>query len=172
VQGPTWIRLDWYVTLVRWASVSRCVGRRKTSLQLYTVFTWSSHCFSGRFRLNTFLSAYCHHIAKYTQNTLLLLSDLYSSVLVAFYQKKWKNGLKGVFPRSGDLILNFGRPWYLWKGWSYKIQILQVDWRLRGTKQIKMGQSGRCLGRVMYRCSLKPIIIRWQTQLLIVNLVC
>ena len=55
-----------------------------------------------------------------------------------------KLGHKGAWPRSRDLFLNFGPPYYLRFGWSYKRQILQPDQGLGilNKKNAKLGQKG------------------------------
>ena len=44
-----------------------------------------------------------------------------------YWTKNEKLGQKGAWPRSRDILLNYGTPYYLRLGWSYKRQILQPD---------------------------------------------
>jgi len=48
-------------------------------------------------------------------------------VLFASKQNSEKIGQKGALPRSRDVFLNFGNSYYLWKGRSYRLLILQID---------------------------------------------
>ena len=85
-------------------------------------------------------------------------------------QRNEKLAEKGAWPRSRDLLLNFGTP--LLSPVTMKSNFAG-GLRLRGTKQRnKNGQSGHCLWHVMRCCSLQPITIRQPTRLTTVNLVC
>jgi len=86
----------------------------------------------------TYFCIFCHPLPLLsTVRMKLQTSNFAAGSRVGNAKQKMKNWAKRAWPRSRDLLMNFGIPYYLRSGWSYKRTFAAGSWAWNTKQKMK-----------------------------------